>query len=75
MIGEALGLIMAFRMFVIDRSRGDTQGIPEETIDLAGTTGNVYRITICQSPSCTCPDSLKGNQCKHIVYVYFSTHL
>ena len=71
MTGEALGL-MAFRMFVIDRTRGGTQETPEETIDLAGTTGNVYSITICQLPSCTCPDSLKGNQCKHIVYVYLS---
>ena len=56
-------------MFVIDRTRGGTPEIPEETIDLAGTTGNVYSISICQLPSCTCPDSKKGNQCKHIVYV------
>ena len=70
---QSIGAHYGFRMFVIDRTRGGTQETPEETIDLAGTTGNVYRITICQSPSCTCPDSLKGNQCKHIVYVYFST--
>ncbi|KAK4694014.1 hypothetical protein P7C71_g3489, partial [Lecanoromycetidae sp. Uapishka_2] len=57
------------RMFVIDRSRGGTEQIPEETIEMAGTTGNIYSITIAQLPSCTCPDSQKGNQCKHIVYV------
>lgn len=56
-------------MFVIDRTRGGTDEIPEETIDMAGTTGNIYSITINQVPSCTCPDNQKGNQCKHIVYV------
>ncbi len=56
-------------MFVIDRTRGGTEDNPEETIDMAGTTGNIYSITISQLPSCTCPDSRKGNQCKHIVYV------
>ncbi len=57
------------RMFVIDRTRGGTDDIPEETIDMAGTTGNIYSITISQIPSCTCPDNQKGNQCKHIIYV------
>lgn len=66
---ERLNRATTQRMFVIDRTRGGTIEIPEETIDLAGTTGNVYRITICQLPSCTCPDSRQGNQCKHIVYV------
>ncbi len=56
-------------MFVIDRTRGGTDDVPEETIDMAGTTGNIYSITIGQVPSCTCPDNQKGNQCKHIVYV------
>ena len=58
-----------FRMFVIDRTRGGTEDNPEETIEMAGTTGNIYSITINQLPSCTCPDNRKGNQCKHIVYV------
>ncbi|KAG7004661.1 3'-5' exonuclease [Physcia stellaris] len=57
------------RMFVIDRTRGGTDEVPEETIDMAGSTGNIYRITICQEPRCTCPDNKKGHQCKHIVYV------
>jgi len=56
-------------MFAIDRSRGGTEEIPEEKIDMAGTTGNIYSVTIGQIPSCTCPDSQKGSQCKHIVYV------
>ncbi|KAL9634655.1 MAG: hypothetical protein Q9204_002903 [Flavoplaca sp. TL-2023a] len=36
---------------------------------MAGTTGNIYTITITHLPTCTCPDNRKGNQCKHIVYV------
>lgn len=62
-------LTLRSRMFVLDRTRGGTDDVPEETIDMAGTTGNIYSITICQEPRCTCPDNQKGNQCKHIVYV------
>lgn len=57
------------RMFVVGRARGGTEAIPEETVEMAGTTGNIYSITIGLVPSCTCPDYSKGNQCKHIVYV------
>ena len=66
---EKLQRATSQRMFVIDRSRGGTEDVPEETIDMAGTTGNIYSITIAQLPNCTCPDNQKGNQCKHIVYV------
>lgn len=66
---EKLERATSQRMFVIDRTRGGTEDIPEETIDMAGTTGNIYSITISQMPKCTCPDNKKGNQCKHIVYV------
>ena len=55
------------RMFVIDRARDDEA--LEETVLMAGTTGNIYSVTIGLVPSCTCPDHQKGNQCKHIVYV------
>ncbi|KAL9125330.1 MAG: hypothetical protein Q9217_005450 [Psora testacea] len=57
------------RMFVIDRSRTGTDGCPEESIAMVGSTGNVYSVHIGLIPSCTCPDNQKGNQCKHIVYV------
>ncbi|KAK3171139.1 hypothetical protein OEA41_003223 [Lepraria neglecta] len=66
---EKLNRATTQRMFVVDRTRGGTDEIPEETIDMAGTTGNIYNITISRLPSCTCPDNQKGNQCKHIVYV------
>jgi hypothetical protein len=58
------------RMFVLDRQRDISDpDHPTETISLAGTTGNVYTITIDKVPSCDCPHANKGNQCKHIVYV------
>ncbi|KZF25727.1 hypothetical protein L228DRAFT_275082 [Xylona heveae TC161] len=58
------------RMFVLNRSReGSTPESPSEVIDLAGSTGNVYGVTIAHLPRCTCPDYSKGNQCKHIIYV------
>lgn len=71
-------------MFVLERTRatisfpdsaspGDetprTVHAPIESITIAGTTGNVYIVTISHLPSCTCPHALKGNQCKHIIYV------
>ena len=55
------------RMFVIDRSRDDEA--LEETIEMAGSTGNIYSVKIGLEPSCTCPDNRNGNQCKHIIYV------
>ena len=58
-------------MFVIDRTRQGTDEVPEEVIEMAGTTGNVYHVTINKLPRCTCPDNMKGNQCKHIVYVRY----
>lgn len=57
------------RMFVISRSRVDAEGALEENVDMVGSVGNIYRVTITYQPSCSCPDGLKGNQCKHIIYV------
>ncbi|EFQ98817.1 Znf1p [Nannizzia gypsea CBS 118893] len=55
------------RLFVLQRTRGGTEEVPEEYIDIAGSTGNVYQVIIGKEPSCTCPDARKGNQCKHVV--------
>ena len=52
-------------MFVINRTRPDSQS---EDLEIAGSTGNLYTITISHKPSCNCPHALKGNECKHIVY-------
>ena len=56
------------RMVVLKRKRIDEAAFPSEEIELVGSTGNVYRVTVGLEPKCTCPDYLKGNQCKHIVY-------
>ncbi|GAM82930.1 hypothetical protein ANO11243_009160 [Dothideomycetidae sp. 11243] len=64
------------RMFVLDRCRGPasdcphgTADCPSETMQLAGSTGNVYTVTVTHKPTCTCPNFIKGNpQCKHIVF-------
>ncbi|EGD93955.1 hypothetical protein TESG_01484 [Trichophyton tonsurans CBS 112818] len=55
------------RLFVLRRTRGGTEEVPEEYIDIAGSTGNIYQVVIGKEPSCTCPDAKKGNQCKHVV--------
>ncbi|KAF2203833.1 hypothetical protein GQ43DRAFT_389193, partial [Delitschia confertaspora ATCC 74209] len=68
---------MSQRMFLIDRERkvvneGEGRGeqYEEEVFDMAGTTGNVYQVTISKVPRCTCPDARKNRMlCKHIIYV------
>jgi Ring finger domain len=56
-------------MIVISRTRHQNSGDPpSEDIDIVGSTGNIYRVTISHQPTCTCPDSSKGNECKHKVY-------
>lgn len=57
------------RFFVLSRVRCGTLDCPEEDVEITGSTGNIYTVHISQVPSCTCPHSVKGNQCKHILYV------
>lgn len=38
-------------------------------VELTGSTGNIYTVTVAQRLTCDCPHALKGNQCKHVVYV------
>jgi hypothetical protein len=68
---ERLSRVRTQRMFLIDRNRTTSADelYEEETFDVAGTTGNIYQVTISKVPTCSCPDALKGNQCKHIIYV------
>ncbi|KAH0836295.1 hypothetical protein AYO21_11483 [Fonsecaea monophora] len=56
------------RMIVLGRNRKGRAGVPSEDIDIVGSTGNIYTVTVSHLPACTCPDSLKGNECKHKVY-------
>jgi hypothetical protein len=69
---DRLGRVKTQRMFLIDRNRTTSEDgtHEEEVFDLAGSTGNIYQITVSKVPKCTCPDAGKGNQCKHIIYVY-----
>jgi len=39
------------------------------TLSVLGSTGNVYEVTLSKIPSCTCPDHMKGNLCKHLLFV------
>ena len=42
----------------------------ERKYEVMGTTGNVYTVTIANSPICTCPDYVtRNNRCKHIYFV------
>jgi hypothetical protein len=68
---ERLERVRSQHMFLIDRERtfSTDSSNEEEVFDIAGTTGNIYKVKISRMPSCTCPDAKKGNQCKHIVYV------
>lgn len=56
------------RMVVVDRRRSGEGTALQEEIDVVGTTGNIYTVTIGSVPRCTCPDHIKGNECKHKVY-------
>lgn len=57
------------RLTVLSRERCGTDEVPEEKVVMAGSTGNVYTQKIKLVPSCNCPHAMKGNQCKHIIYV------
>ncbi len=42
----------------------------ERKYEVMGTTGNVYLVTINNSPTCTCPDHVtRSKRCKHIYFV------
>ncbi|KAI5789026.1 hypothetical protein EDC01DRAFT_617043 [Geopyxis carbonaria] len=56
------------RMYVLDRQRDPAKPL-EETFEMAGSTGNVYEVTICEVPRCNCPDGIKNGTCKHILYI------
>lgn len=56
------------RMIVLGRKRARVDGAPSEAIDIVGSTGNIYTVTVGREPGCSCPDARKGNECKHKVY-------
>eukprot|EP01035_Chromulina_nebulosa_P033530 gene33530-44898_t len=54
------------RMFLIDSKINSEV---ERSYKVLGSTGNVYDVDIGTIPKCSCPDFLKGNLCKHVVFV------
>lgn len=38
-------------------------------LEVSGSTGNVYNVTIARQPTCDCPHARAGNQCKHTIFV------
>ncbi|KAF9450267.1 hypothetical protein P691DRAFT_726392 [Macrolepiota fuliginosa MF-IS2] len=56
------------RFFMIDRHR-EGEAL-KETFSVLGSTGNVYTVTIDHTPKCNCPDNLRGNHCKHIMFIF-----
>ena len=60
-------------MIVFERTREETADGLVETVEIVGSTGNIYTVKIDRKPSCNCPHANKGNECKHIVYVLVRT--
>ncbi|KAI1329992.1 hypothetical protein F5Y16DRAFT_396857 [Xylariaceae sp. FL0255] len=55
--------------YVLKRTRRGTEEYPEEMVEMTGSTGNIYNVLIARIPTCDCPHAIKGNQCKHVLYV------
>jgi len=60
--------VMTQRIFMIDRNR--IPGQLCEEFSVLGSTGNVYTVTIDHKPRCNCPDAVRGNHCKHILFIF-----
>ncbi|KAI0074204.1 hypothetical protein K474DRAFT_1601907 [Panus rudis PR-1116 ss-1] len=67
-IQERADRVFSQRMFMVNRSRNGDE--LREEFDVLGTTGNVYTVVIDKFPSCTCPDAMRGNHCKHILFIF-----
>ncbi|KAI5124074.1 hypothetical protein M0805_003901 [Coniferiporia weirii] len=65
---ERVDRVISQRFFMIDRKREGQE--LKEVFSVLGSTGNVYTVTIDRRPSCNCPDAMKGNHCKHILFIF-----
>ncbi|QIW97456.1 hypothetical protein AMS68_002974 [Peltaster fructicola] len=69
------------RLFVLQREHGVEEDChahhddcPIEEFLIAGSTGNVYTVTITHKPTCTCGDWIfRRRSCKHILYILHHT--
>ena len=72
---ERLGRSISQRMYLVDRTElaADWKRQPTPPVcsfTVAGSTGNIYTVTLDNVPTCTCPDFLrKRDLCKHIFFV------
>ncbi|XWS70313.1 hypothetical protein CRYUN_Cryun03dG0037300 [Craigia yunnanensis] len=58
-IADRIARALRHPLFLLHRS--------DPNFFILGATGNVYTVTLCSSPSCTCPD--RTTPCKHILFV------
>ncbi|KAI8851364.1 hypothetical protein BC829DRAFT_431324 [Chytridium lagenaria] len=65
-VRDRISRALSQRMFLVKREKTSQTS---ENFSVLGSTGNVYIVEIKSRPSCTCPDSNKGNLCKHILFV------
>ncbi|KAJ3507230.1 hypothetical protein NLJ89_g6425 [Agrocybe chaxingu] len=65
---DRLARVRSQRIFMIDRERNGNE--LKEKFTILGSTNNVYTVTIEHLPRCNCPDAVKGNHCKHILFVF-----
>lgn len=62
-------------MYVVGHTVEIIDDVPQMKFDVVGSTGNIYKTIIGKVPTCNCPDALKGNQCKHILYGMYPSSL
>ncbi|KDR69269.1 hypothetical protein GALMADRAFT_230775 [Galerina marginata CBS 339.88] len=67
-IWDRVERVMTQRIFMIDRQRNGDE--LREEFSVLGSTGNVYTVVIDHKPRCNCPDAVKGNHCKHILFIF-----
>mmetsp|Transcript_4516 Transcript_4516/g.8068 ORF Transcript_4516/g.8068 Transcript_4516/m.8068 type:complete len:285 (-) Transcript_4516:189-1043(-) len=70
-ISERLARAVQQRLFLVSVSSPSTcprHGGPSIKLNVLGSTGNVYEVTISKVPTCNCPDAMKGNLCKHLLF-------
>ncbi|GLJ30571.1 hypothetical protein SUGI_0605300 [Cryptomeria japonica] len=68
-VSERIKRALEQRLYLIDKKTLEVGGSSACELFVLGATGNVYCVRLDLRPSCTCPDFLKGNTCKHILFV------
>jgi len=53
-----------------DTAHAESSSTIQMEFAVMGSTGNIYTVSIGNLITCSCPDHLKGNVCKHILFIY-----